>query len=220
MVAIGFDVYGTLVDPLAMSASLVSVAGERATEMSAVWRAKQLEYSFRRTLMGVYANFDVCTRDALRYAARALDIQLSDGEEQRLLEAYLDLEPYPDVISGIQRLQSDGHALVAFSNGVESSLRELLGRSGVLEHLDGIVSVDAIEIFKPHPAVYHHLATTLESPRDKTWLVSSNYWDVIGARQAGLHAAWLQRDPQAIPDPWGVEPDMVVGTIEEFAGSV
>jgi 2-haloacid dehalogenase len=217
MTAIGFDVYGTLVDPLAMSAELEAIAGRRAAEMSATWRAKQLEYSFRRTLMDAYANFDVCTRDALRYAARATDVDLSEVEEQRLIDAYLDLEPYGDVVPGIQQLREKGHKLVAFSNGVEPSLRELLGRSGVLDHLDGIVSVDAIQTFKPHPAVYLHLAAELDSRPEETWLVSSNYWDVIGGRQAGLHAAWLQRDPAAIKDPWGIEPDLVVGSIEEFA---
>lgn len=216
MAAIGFDVYGTLVDPLAMSGALLPMAGERAAEMAAVWRAKQLEYSFRRALMDAYENFDVCTRDALRYAARTAGVELSEVDEQRLIDGYLDLEPYPDVIPGIDALQAQGHAVVAFSNGVEASLRELLSRAGVLDHLDGIVSVDSIRTFKPNPAVYRHLAEQLESPRDETWLVSSNYWDVTGARQAGLHAAWLRRDPSAIPDPWGIEPDVVVSTIEEL----
>lgn len=217
MVAIGFDVYGTLVDPLAMSGALEPVAGERAAEMAAVWRSKQLEYSFRRALMDAYENFDICTRDALRYAAQAGGIALSEDDEERLLAAYLDLEPYPDVVPGIDALQSQGHALVAFSNGVEASLRELLARAGVLDHLDGIVSVDSIGTFKPNPAVYRDLAEQLESPRDETWLVSSNYWDVIGARQAGLRAAWLRRDPNAIPDPWGIGPDVIVSSIEELA---
>jgi 2-haloacid dehalogenase len=218
--AIGFDVYGTLVDPLAMSATLGFAVGEQAAEMAAVWRTKQLEYSFRRTLMGVYENFDVCTRDALRYAARAMGVALSDIEEQRLMRGYLDLQPYPDVVSGIEKLQQAGHAVVAFSNGVEESLRQLLANAGVLNHLDGIVSVDSVRTFKPHPAVYRHLADQLESPRDETWLVSSNYWDVIGARQADLHAVWLRRDPNAVPDPWGIEPDFIVSSIEEFASRI
>lgn len=217
MAAIGFDVYGTLVDPLAMSEPLGAVAGKRAGEMAGLWRAKQLEYSFRRTLMGAYENFDVCTRDALRFAAASTGVELSEDDEQRLLGAYLDLQPYPDVVPGVERLQQAGHFVVAFSNGVEASLRELLDRAGVFEHLDGIVSVDGIGRFKPHPDVYHYLAEQLESPRDETWLVSSNYWDVLGARQAGLHAAWLRRDPSAIPDPWGIAPDLIVASIEEFA---
>lgn len=217
MAAIGFDVYGTLVDPLAMSGPLRSAVGDRAGEMAAIWRTKQLEYSFRRTLMHAYENFDVCTLDALRYAAASMGVELSGLEEQRLMQAYLDLQPYADVIPGIDALQQAGHAVVAFSNGVEASLRELLSRSGVLDHLDGIVSVDEIRAFKPHPDVYHHLAERLESPRDETWLVSSNYWDVMGARQTGLHAAWLRRDPAVQPDTWGVKPDVIVSSIEEFA---
>ncbi len=220
MAAIGFDVYGTLVDPLAMSATLGFAVGERAAEMAGIWRAKQLEYSFRRTLMNDYENFDVCTRDALRYAARAMGVALSDIEEQRLMRGYLHLQPYPDVVPGIEKLQQAGHAVVAFSNGVEESLRQLLANAGVLDYLDGIVSVDSIQMFKPHPAVYRHLADQLESPRNETWLVSSNYWDVMGARQADLRAAWLRRDPDAIPDPWGIEPDIIVSSIEEFASRI
>jgi 2-haloacid dehalogenase len=216
MAAIGFDVYGTLVDPLAMSRALEPLAGERAGEMAAVWRAKQLEYSFRRALMRAYENFDVCTRDALLYAARSTGIELSEHDTETLLDEYLNLEAYPDVVPGIDALQAQGHALVAFSNGVEGSLRELLSRAGVLDHLDGIVSVNDVRTFKPSPTVYSYLAEQLESPREETWLVSSNYWDICGARQAGLRAAWLRRDPAALPDPWGIEPDVVVGSIEEL----
>ncbi len=218
MAAIGFDVYGTLVDPLAMSGALKPLAGERAGEMAALWRAKQLEYSFRRALMRAYENFDVCTRDALHYAALATGVEISERNIKLLLDEYLNLEAYSDVVPGIEALQAQGHALVAFSNGVDASLRELLARAGVLEHLDGIVSVNDVRTFKPSPAVYGYLAEQLESPRDETWLVSSNYWDVIGARQAGLHAAWLRRDPAALPDPWGIEPDVIVGSIEVLPG--
>jgi 2-haloacid dehalogenase len=217
MAAIGFDVYGTLVDPLAMSGALEPHAGERAGEMAALWRAKQLEYSFRRALMGAYENFDVCTRDALRFAAGAMGIELSTTEEGALFGEYLNLRAYADVVPGIEALRARGHRLVAFSNGVEATLQELLGRAGVLEHLDGIVSVDEVRTFKPHPAVYHHLAEQLGCPRDETWLVSSNYWDVVGARHAGLRAAWLRRDPSAIPDPWGPQPDLLVKSLSELA---
>jgi 2-haloacid dehalogenase len=220
MAAIGFDVYGTLVDPLAMSAALEPHAGERASEMAALWRAKQLEYSFRRALMGAYENFDVCTRDSLRYAARAMGIELNTAEKGALLGEYLNLNAYPDVIPGIRALRARGHALVAFSNGVEATLQELLGRAGVLEQLDGIISVDDIRTFKPSPAVYRHLAERLDRPRDETWLVSSNYWDVTGALHAGLHAAWVRRNPDAIPDPWGPEPDLVVADLSELAGAL
>ncbi|MEZ4570257.1 MAG: haloacid dehalogenase type II [Thermomicrobiales bacterium] len=195
MAAIGFDVYGTLVDPLAMSGALEPVAGERAGEMATVWRTKQLEYSFRRALMGAYKNFDVCTRDALRYAARATGIDLGDDEERRLIDAYLDLEPYPDVISGIDALQRQGHALVAFSNGVESSLRALLSRSGVLEHLDGIVSVDgASRPSKPDPAVYRVSSRAARKPARRD---AAGVEQLLGSSAHGKPGctAWLRRDP-------------------------
>lgn len=218
--AIGFDVYGTLVDPLAMSGRLEAFAGERASEMAALWRAKQLEYSFRRGLMGDYQNFDVCTRDALIYAAQEMGVEISGADRERLLQSYLELEAFPDVVPGIRALRDQGHRLVAFSNGVAGSLDALLAGAGVLDLLEGIVSVDEIGTFKPSAEVYRYLARRLYSPRDDTWLVSSNHWDVTGARHAGLHAAWVRRTPANLPDPWGREPDLVVSNLEDLAATL
>ena len=164
-----------------------------------------------------YVNFDVCTQQALEYTLVALDVELSDEEQAKLLDEYLNLKVYPDVVPGICALREAGHPVVAFSNGVEATLRELLGRAGVLEHLSGIVSVDDIETFKPNPDVYTYLANRLDRPLDETWLVSSNYWDIVGARTTGLRAAWVQRNPDVIPDVWGIGPDLVVSNLEELA---
>ncbi len=216
--ALGFDIYGTLVDPLDMDEHLGEMVGEEAARFSALWREKQIEYTWRRGLMREYADFGVCTRQALDFAALSFGLELSGEQRERLVEEYQNLRPFPDVLPGLGRLRSEGHTLVAFSNGVERTARELLRRGGVLDHLEDVVSVDDRGTFKPDPEVYRHLARRLGRPVEETWLVSSNGWDVIGAKSAGLRAAWVRRNPETIYDPWGIEPDLVAEDLEQLAG--
>ena len=215
---LGFDIYGTLVDPLDMDEHLREMVGERAERFSALWREKQVEYTWRRGLMREYADFGVCTRQALDFAALSFGLELTDAQRERLLEEYQNLRPFSDVLPGLERLQSGGHTLVAFSNGVERTARVLLERGGVLDHLEAVVSVDDAGTFKPDPEVYRYLARRLDRPVGETWLVSSNAWDVIGAKSAGLRAAWVRRNPATVFDPWGIEADLVVEDLEQLAG--
>jgi len=216
--AIGFDIYGTLVDPLEMNERLRPLVGEElADRFSELWRNKQIEYTFRRALMRRYEDFGVCTRQALVHTANVLSVGLTDEEQERLIEEYQNLRPFPDVIPGIEALKSKGHTLVAFSNGVEATARTLLDRAGILEHLYDVISVDDVKTFKPDPEVYHYLARRLGTEPSEIWLVSSNPFDVIGAKAAGLMAAWIQRKPDARFDPWGIEPDLVAPDLEALA---
>ena len=216
--ALGFDIYGTLVDPLDMDEHVGEVVGEGAGRFSALWREKQIEYTWRRGLMRQYADFGVCTRQALDFAALSFGLELSDDGRERLVEEYQNLRPFPDVLPGLGRLRSEGHTLVAFSNGVEGTARVLLERGGVLDHLEDVVSVDDLGTFKPDPEVYRYLARRLDRPVGETWLVSSNGWDVIGAKSAGLRVAWIRRNPATVFDPWGIEPDLLVENLEQLAG--
>lgn len=216
--AIGFDIYGTLVDPLEMNDHLRPLVGEDlADRFSELWRNKQIEYTFRRALMRKYENFGFCTRRSLIYTAHALNVELSEGDQEKLIEEYQNLRPFPDVLPGIEALKEKGHTLVAFSNGVEETARTLLERAGVLPHLQGVVSVDDVKTFKPDPEVYHYLASRLDTTPSGTWLVSSNPFDVIGAKCAGLRAAWVRRDPYVQFDPWDIEPDLVAPDLEALA---
>ncbi len=214
--ALGFDVYGTLVDPLALADPLRALVGEQAVRFAGLWRTKQLEYSFRRGLMRRYVDFDVCTQQALRYTQQALRCELPESDQGRLLEAYLYLPVFPEVIASLAALKTQGHRLVAFSNGVETSIRALLANAGVLPYLEDVVSVDDLRTFKPDPEVYAYLARRTGRVPAETWLVSSNAWDVIGAKAAGLRAAWVKRQSDAVFDPWDVEPDVVVSRLDEL----
>jgi 2-haloacid dehalogenase len=215
--AVGFDVYGTLVDPLAMRTPLETVAGHHAGQMSRLWREKQIEYTFRRALMQKYENFDVCTEQALAFAVKSLNLELRDEDRTSLIEAYRSLPPFPDALSAIRSLKAAGFKLAAFSNGVETSLRALLAHSGILPHLDAVISVDDLKTYKPDPQVYRYLAERLGFPLGNTWLASSNGWDAMGAKAAGLRTAWIKRSAEDILDPWGFSPDFVASNLEDFS---
>lgn len=217
MDAIGFDVYGTLVDPLGIEPALREIAGDRAGELARAWRARQIEYSFRRSLMGAWAPFGVCTRDALQHATLATSgMALTSEAGDRLLALYGRLPAFPDAAPGLRALRERGHRLVAFSNGSAHAVREVLGHSGLLEQLDDVVSVAEVRIFKPHPSVYQHLAHRVGQSPGHTWLVSGNAWDVVGAKASGLRTAWVQRSPVPF-DPWGGPPELTARDLTDVA---
>jgi 2-haloacid dehalogenase len=213
---LAFDVYGTLIDPFRMEEHLRAAFGEKAKEASELWRSKQLEYSFRRALMKKYRNFDACTAQALRFVSAQLGIFLSEEAQNKLMAKYLELPAYPDVRSALDELAARGFTIAACSNGTESAVRILLDRAGVLARFSKIVSVDAIRTFKPDPEVYEYLVAELRAPRETVWLISSNPFDVIGAKACGLRAVWVQRDLKRVFDPWEFEPDAIVRGLAEL----
>ena len=170
-VTIAFDVYGTLIDTHAVAGKLRGWVGERAGEFSQHWRDKQLEYSFRRGLMGRYEDFAVCTRQALDYTCETLGLPLSDHRKADLIELYRVLPAFDDVEDGLADLDARGFALYAFSNGSAAAVEGLLVAAGIRERFAGVVSVEAVRSFKPDPAVYaHFLGQTGSRPGD-AWLV-------------------------------------------------
>ena len=217
---LAFDVYGTLIDPFRMEEHLRAAFGEKAREASELWRGKQIEYSFRRALMKKYRAFDACTAQALRFVSAQLGISISEEEQDILLSKYLQLPAYPDVSGALDELAARGFTIAACSNGTESAVRGLLDRAGVLPYFSKIVSVDPIRTFKPDPAVYEHLVAELRARREMVWLISSNPFDVIGAKACGLRTAWVQRDPKRMFDPWEFEPDLIVHGLAELSGNL
>lgn len=217
---LGFDVYGTLVDPFGMERQLESLFGDRGRAICTLWRQKQLEYSFRRGLMRCYEDFDACTHRALSFATKTYKVELSDATQRQLLSDYLNLPAFPDALSALETLKASGCRLLAFSNGVENSLRTLLGNAGVLTYFAAVVSVDDIKTFKPNPDAYAYLVSQGGRSREETWLVSANPFDVIGAKAAHLRGAWVRRNSEAVFDPWEFEPDVVVSDLTGLATSL
>jgi len=215
--AVAFDVYGTLIDTNGVLESLQTLIGDKAVAFSRTWRDKQLEYSFRRGLMKRYQPFPVCTEQALEYSCAFHRVELDDGQKQRLMDVYGELPAFDDVDAALSRLNASGHRLFAFSNGTREAVDALLARAGIADSFRGVISCDEIGSFKPDPAVYAHFLQAAGVPVDRAWLVSGNPFDVIGARSAGWHAAWVKRSDDAVFDPWGIEADWIVGNLDELA---
>jgi 2-haloacid dehalogenase len=217
---LAFDVYGTLIDPFGISQGLQEMAGDKTPALAQLWRDKQIEYLFRRALGRGYQPFSVCTGQALDYAAKQLQVELSGDDRQKLLEKYRQLPAYSEVAAALRQLKNAGCRNYAFSNGEPDDLARLLAHAGLDEALDGIISVHDVQSFKPDPAVYAHFLKETGSTREETWLVSGNPFDVIGAHLAGWHTAWVKRNPAAQFDPWGIAPDVIVADTRELSNCV
>lgn len=212
-----FDLYGTLVDPLAISAALAeNLPDDVAAEVARTWRQKQIEYSFRLTMMQRYRNFEWVTERALDFALLAHGRQLPDGAYRRVLERYDAPEPFPDVVPGLRLFAEAGYQLFVLSNGSPEMLQRCLLNSGLVDHFTAWISVDAVGAFKPVPEVYRHAATILGRPVDELRLVSCNPFDVVGGKAAGMRTAWVNRSGGPF-DTIGESPDVVGRTILDIA---
>lgn len=220
MATLGFDIYGTLIDTAGITDALRPHAGERAAAFSAAWRAKQLEYAFRRGLMQNFRDFAVCTEQALDFCASSFGIRLSPAHRDALLSAYRELPPFPDALDGLRRVREAGLRAFAFSMGRADDVAGLLERSGLGTHIDGIVSLQEPQMFKPSPAAYSYFARRVGIGMGEAWLVSGNPFDVIGAVSAGMNGAWVKRSPDAIFDPWEVRPTVEVETVGALAEAI
>ena len=219
-ITLGFDVYGTLIDTHGVVVQLQSFIGDKAVAFSNTWREKQLEYTFRRGLMGQYETFPVCTTDALEYTCSVYQTALDDKQKQTLLAGYLTLPAFEDVNQGLVELKAAGFQMYAFSNGISKALETLLTNAGIRDDFLGIVSVDDVKTFKPSPIVYRHFLSTTQSSATNAWLISSNPFDVIGAISTGMKAAWVQRTEKSIFDPWGTQPTLTVNSLSGLADRI
>ena len=212
-ITLAFDVYGTLIDTHGVVVKLTERVAELAPEFSQTWRDKQLEYSFRRGLMQNYQTFAVCTQQALDYTCAYYKTNISAEDKLQLLESYRSLPVFDDVTQSLIDLKQTGFRLYAFSNGNQDAVEALLNNAGISGYFLGVVSVDDLKSFKPNPAVYSHFLRQSGATAGNAWLISSNPFDVIGAVSHGMRGAWVQRTPDAIFDPWGIEPTTTVTSL-------
>jgi 2-haloacid dehalogenase len=219
-ITLAFDVYGTLIDTHGVVIALTKHLGDKAPEFSRAWREKQLEYSFRRGLMQNYENFAVCTSNALDYTSAYFKVALSSKDKTALLDAYKVLPAFDDVTEGLARAKASGFRMFAFSNGRADAVETLLKNAGIRDYFLDVVSVDEVKSFKPNPGVYSHFLRRAGASGANAWLVSSNPFDVIGAISSGMRAAWIKRSPDAIFDPWGIEPTLTVTSLVNLAEQI
>ncbi len=217
MQVIGFDVFGTLVDPAGIADTVRPFAGDATSAFIGEWRRSQLEYAFRRAAMGRYAPFDRVTREALDHSVDVTGVEVPADRRDELVTAWTRLPAFDEAAGALDALRAAGHRCLAFSNGTPAGLEKLLAHAGLDARLDGVLSVESVGTYKPAPAVYEYLVQHGGAGVEATWLVSGNAWDVIGARAVGLHAAWVRRDPGAAFDPWGDAPDLVVADLAALA---
>lgn len=218
--ALAFDMYGTLVDPVGIQKELERFLPEGARLVSETWRQKQLEYTFRLTAMERYEDFEQVTRRALDYALLATaGKELEAGQKDALMRRYNDLERFPDVVPGLERLREAGHDMIVFSNGTPRMLEALMDAAELRPYFQGFVSVDEVGIYKPSPKVYRHAAHRLGRLIGEVRLVSSNPFDDIGAEAAGMRAAWVDRSG-GLFDTLGPPPEIVVETLSDLADTL
>lgn len=204
--ALVFDVYGTLFDVHAVKAKADELYPEHGADISQVWRQKQLEYSFLRQLNGQYVPFSQVTRDALRYALLQLKLHVTEENIATLMEAYLKLSHYEEVEAVLQEMR--GKQLAVFSNGSHDMLDPLIEQSGLGSLFDHIISVDDIKQYKPTPAAYMHALNTLGLKREEVLFMSSNGWDITGAKSFGFRTAWINRSGLPVEE-LNLDPDSI-----------
>jgi len=214
--ALAFDLYGTLVDPIAIAGELGRLLGEPAgLEAAQLWRAKQLEYSFRLTAMGHYEDFRWVTSRALDFALASLGTRLPTGQAGRLVELYDQLQPFPDAVPALRALTDLGYELAVFSNGTPAMIGNCLANSGLGGFFGERISVDEVRVFKPSPAAYRHAAGRLSRPAGQVRLVTSNAFDSVGASAAGMRTAWVNRSGAPF-DTIGSQPDLTVSALDRL----
>ena len=211
-----FDLYGTLYDVHSVAVLCDSYHPGRGREISAVWRQKQLEYTWLRSLMGQYVDFEQATHDALVFTSGQLKLPLDATAQLALCNAYLELAAYPEVPAALARLQAMGLPLAILSNGSPHSIHSVVTRSGLEARFSHLISADEVRIFKPHGSVYQLAVDRLQFDRSELLFVSSNAWDASGARHFGFPVCWINRAGNTF-DELGQTPDHVVGGLDELA---
>jgi 2-haloacid dehalogenase len=219
--ALVFDAYGTLFDVQSVVTLAERLFPGHGAALSQLWRTKQLEYSWLQSLMlsptQRREDFAALTAHALDYAAEALALFMQAPVRHRLLDAYLDLSPFPDVAPALAALAPMPRLIL--SNGTRQMLELLVASTGIAPHLDGILSVDAAGIYKPSPRVYQLTVDHLKLSPARIGFVSSNGWDAVGAKAFGLTAFWVSRAGAPL-ERHGPKPDAIIASLAELPACI
>jgi 2-haloacid dehalogenase len=206
-----FDAYGTLFDVHSVRTRCDALWPGKGAQLSQLWRAKQLEYTWQRSLMKRYEPFSQVTLDALEHACAALRLPLDAEKTELLMKEYLQLALYPDVKEALARLR--GSKLAILSNGSPDMLEPLLAQSGL--SLDAVLSVHPLQVYKPAPQVYQFACDRLGVAARDIEFVSSNCWDALGAKSFGFRAYWVNRSGATL-DRLGFVPDRMLQGLDQL----
>jgi len=239
--AVVFDAYGTLYDVQSVAAVTEQAFPGYGEIITQIWRIKQLEYTWLRSLMRRYQDFSIVTRDSLGYTLRVLGLAHDSGVFERIMDKYLRLDLYPDAMTTLTAMRD--RKLAILSNGSTAMLDALVRNSGLDRVLDATISVDSRQVFKPSPEAYGLIETRLGLAPAEVLFVTSNPWDACGAKAFGLNVAWIERvtaeamalacvKSDVVPpltmfkairtqmDELGFEPDYRIRTLSELPGVV
>ena len=211
--ALVFDAYGTLYDVHSVVRRCESFWPGKGAALSQLWRTKQLEYTWQRSLMQRYRPFSAVTREALAYACEALGLPLDATQTQALMGEYLELSAYPDVPAAMKRVGNLKTAIL--TNGSPDMIEPLVKNRGMEKTFDAVLSVDAVKIFKPAPQVYELASTQLSLPASHIGFVSSNCWDALGAKCFGFSVYWINRAGAPV-DRLGFQPDAILRSLGDL----
>jgi 2-haloacid dehalogenase len=211
--AVVFDLYGTLFDVHSVVGRCDTVFPSRGREISLMWRQKQLEYSWLRTLMGQYIPFEDATADALRYTCRHLGLGLDDAQARDLCDEYLRIRPFPEVPAVLRALNERGLPLAILTNGSVHSMTSVVQQAGLRGEFAHLISVEKVRLFKPHTQVYELSERAFGLSRSELLFVSSNAWDASGARHFGHPVCWVNRSGSGFEE-LGQRPDHIIESLE------
>ena len=211
-----FDAYGTLFDFNSAVAQHRARVGDVADRFSALWRTKQLEYTWLRSLMHRHADFERVTQDALDYTLDTFGI-IDEKLRRDLIDAYLQLDVYPDVRDVLEKLRRAGMHTAILSNGSPMMLHAAVTSARIGSLIDEVWSVEQAGVYKPEPRVYQLAVDALRVRPDQIAFQSSNAWDAVGAARAGLRAVWINRfghRPERLP----AQPEAEIKSLSELPG--
>ena len=213
-----FDAYGTIFDFASAAASCRDVLGERAGALTALWRDKQLQYTWLRSLQHLHADLWQITGDSLDYALETLGIAVP-GLRDRLMDLYRTLAVFPEVPETLARLRAAGLKTAILSNGSPTMLASAVAGNGLAPLLDAVISVEEVGVFKPDPRVYQRALERLGVTAAEVSFQSSNAWDAYAASAFGMRVVWCNRYAQK-PERLPGRPDHVVRTLAELPALV
>ena len=208
-----FDAYGTLFDFASAAAGCADLPSDKAVALTALWRDKQLQYTWLRAAQGRHADFWRVTGDALDYALEALQIdrQLHDP----LMQLYLRLAAFPEVPEVLRRLKRSTMQTAILSNGTPTMLKAAVTNAGLADTLDLVLSVEEAGVYKPHPKVYQLAVDRLRVPASAIAFQSSNAWDAHAASAFGMQVVWCNRYGQR-PERLPGAPDREIKSLAEL----
>ena len=209
-----FDAYGTLFDFNTAAGRCRDALGDKADALSALWRTKQLEYTWLRALMGKHKPFWQVTGDGLDYALETLGID-DRALRDRLMQVYLELDTFPEVPDVLRRLREAGCKTAILTNGSPDMIDAAVRNAGIGDLLDAVLSVESVGVYKPHPSVYQLAVDELGVDKQRISFQSSNAWDAVAAATFGMRVIWCNRYGQR-RERLTAEPDAEVTSLDQM----